>query len=53
MCRRFLIQRLYNTAWFVTGKPEATIEGVNEPDHELTFAKFAAAIQGRVGEILA
>ncbi|HCG99919.1 MAG TPA: restriction endonuclease [Actinobacteria bacterium] len=53
MCRRFLIQRLYNAAWFVTGKPEATVESVEEPDLELTFAKFAAAIRGRVGEILA
>ncbi len=53
LCRRFLIKRLYSAAWFVTGKSDATIEGVSEPDAELTFAKFVAAIQGRVNVILA
>jgi hypothetical protein len=53
MCRRLLIQRLYNAAWFVTGKPEVRTEDIMEPDLELIFAKLTAAIRGRVGEILA
>jgi len=51
LCRRLLMKRLYDAAWFVTGEP---LEGVVcEPAADLTWAKFEAALRGRVAEILA
>lgn len=51
LCRRLLMKRLYDASWFVLGEPEAGV--VCEPAPDLSWAKFEAALRGRVGEILA
>jgi hypothetical protein len=51
--RRLLMKRLYNAAWYALVDPKQGVNGVLEPDPELSWAKFEAAIRGRVGEILA
>jgi hypothetical protein len=51
LCRRLLMKRLYDAAWFVLADPLAN--EVSEPAVDLSWAKFAAALRGRVGEILA
>ena len=51
--RRLLMKRLYNAAWYALVDPAHGVEGVREPDAELSWAKFEAAIRGRVGEVLA
>jgi len=53
MCRRLVLQRLYNAAWFVTGNGEGTVEGIQEPARDLSWVKFETSIRGRVAEILA
>lgn len=51
LCRRLVMKRLYDAAWFVMADP---ITGtVTEPAPDLTWAKFEASIRGRVGEVLA
>lgn len=52
MCRRLVLRRLYNAAWFVTGDGGAP-DCIREPANDLSWAKFEAAIRGRVSEILA
>jgi len=49
LCRRLELERVYSKAWFVAGNKD----GVTEPDNEMSWAKFKAAIQGKVGEVLA
>jgi len=51
--RRLLMKRLYNAAWYAVVDPAEGVAGVREPDAELSWAKFEAAIWGRVGEVLA
>ena len=51
--RRLLMKRLYNAAWYAVVDPAQGVAGVHEPDPELSWAKFEAAIRGRVGEVLA
>ena len=51
--RRLLMKRLYNAAWYVVVNPKQGVNGVLEPDADLSWAKFEAAIRGRVGEVLA
>lgn len=51
LCSRLVQERLYNSAWFVTADP--TTGTVTEPDAQMTWAKFKAAIEGKVGEVLA
>ena len=51
LCRRLVMKRLYDAAWFVVADPATG--AVIEPAPDLTWAKFEAAIRGRVGEILA
>jgi hypothetical protein len=51
--RRLLMKRLYNAAWYAVVDPAQGLAGVQEPDPELSWAKFEAAIRGRVGEVLA
>jgi type II restriction enzyme len=51
--RRLLMKRLYNAAWYALVDPAQGVEGVREPDPDLSWAKFEAAIRGRVGEVLA
>jgi hypothetical protein len=51
MCRRMVLKRLYDAAWFVTGDPVAAT--VAEPAPDLTWSKFEAAIRGRVAQVLA
>jgi len=51
LCRRLLMKRLYDAAWFVLGDPGT--DTVCEPAVDLSWAKFEAALRGRVGEILA
>lgn len=53
MCRRLVLRRLYNAAWFVTGDGGSAPECIQEPANDLSWAKFEAALRGRVGEILA
>ena len=52
LCQRLVRERLYDAACFLTTNagPPATI---NEPDPELGFANFAAAIAGRVAYVQA
>lgn len=51
LCRRLVLKRLYDAAWFAVADPDAGV--VSEPARDLTWAKFQAAIRGRVGQILA
>lgn len=51
--RRLLMKRLYNAAWYAVVNPNQGVKGVREPDPDLSWAKFEAAIRGRVGEVLA
>lgn len=51
LCRRLLMKRLYDAAWFVLGDPGT--DTVCEPAADLSWAKFEAALRGRVREILA
>lgn len=51
--RRLLMKRLYNAAWYAVVNPKQGMNGVREPDADLSWAKFEAAIRGRVGEVLA
>jgi type II restriction enzyme len=51
--RRLLMKRLYNAAWYAVVNPKQGVNGVHEPDADLSWAKFEAAIRGRVGEVLA
>ncbi len=53
MCRRLVLRRLYNAAWFVTGDGGTTPDCIREPASDLSWAKFEAAIRGRVNEMLA
>lgn len=53
MCRRLVLKRLYNAAWFITGNEGAADTSVTEPARDLSWAKFEAAMRGRVQEILA
>jgi|GEM_PF-2693663 len=53
MCRRLVLQRLYNAAWFITGDGQGTVQGIREPVRDLSWVKFEASIRGRVAEILA
>lgn len=52
LCRRLLQKRLYSGACFIRSDGTGP-EAVEEPADDLTFAKFAAGIHGRVGEVLA
>ncbi len=52
LCRRLLRERLYDAACFLTSSPTSQ-SPINEPDDELTFARFAAKIAGRSAEIQA
>jgi hypothetical protein len=53
MCRRLVLKRLYNAAWFAVGNGGHTPESITEPANDLSWAKFEAALRGRVGETLA
>lgn len=48
LCSRLVLERLYNKSWFVTANPDRGV--VSEPDPEMTWAKFEAAIRGVVAE---
>ena len=48
LCSRLVLERAYNKAWFVTADPDTGL--VSEPDDEMTWAKFEAAIRGVVAE---
>ena len=50
LCERMVRERLYDAACFLTATDEA-ISVIHEPDPELGFASFAAAIAGRVAGI--
>ena len=52
LCRRLVQKRLYSGACVTASTGEGP-ETVREPADDLTFAKFAAGIIGRVGEVLA
>ncbi len=52
LCRRLVQKRLYAGACVVVSTG-ADPDAVNEPAEDLTFAKFAAGISGRVGELMA
>lgn len=48
LCSRLVLERLYNKSWFITADPDKAV--VSEPDPEMTWAKFEAAIRGVVAE---
>lgn len=51
LCSRLMLERIYDRAWFLTADPD---EGsVSEPDPEMTWPKFQAAIKGAVEQELA
>lgn len=52
LCRRLVLKRLYSGACLISSDGSGP-ESVREPARDLTFAKFAAGIAGRVGEALA
>jgi len=52
LCQRLVRERLYDAAAFVTSSEDAT-EPIHEPDPEVGFGNFAAAIAGRVAYIKA
>jgi Restriction endonuclease XhoI len=49
--QRLVAKRFYDAAWFAVGNPKSQI--VREPSADLTWAKFEAAIRGRVAYVLA
>jgi len=51
LCSRLVIERLYDNAWFVCLNEDNG--SYIEPNAEMTWSKFEAAIKGRVGEELA
>ncbi|MCL2655199.1 MAG: PaeR7I family type II restriction endonuclease [Coriobacteriia bacterium] len=51
LCSRLVSERLYDNAWFVCLDEESG--AYQEPNPEMTWRKFEAAIKGRVGEELA
>ncbi len=51
LCSRLALERLYDKTWFVVADPDSS--SVFEPDREMTWAKFEAAIRGKVAEVLA
>jgi hypothetical protein len=51
LCRRLMLERLYDRTWFVAADPATAT--VREPDPEMGWAKFKAAIEGVVGQALA
>ena len=50
-CRRLVRERLYDAACFVTSS-EDPASSIEEPARDLSFAKFAAEIKGRVKTLL-
>lgn len=52
LCRRLVRERLYDAACFITSSKEPT-GPIGEPDPEIGFANFAAAIKGRAAYIKA
>ncbi|MDR2493427.1 MAG: PaeR7I family type II restriction endonuclease [Coriobacteriales bacterium] len=50
MCSRLVAERLYNNAWYVCLKESGEFF---EPNPEMTWNKFEAAIKGKVLEVLA
>jgi hypothetical protein len=52
LCRRLVRERLYDAACFVTSSSDPD-EPIHEPDPELGFANFIAAIAGRAAYIKA
>lgn len=51
LCSRLMLERIYDRAWFVAADPSE--QRVSEPDPEMTWAKFQAAIKGAVEQALA
>lgn len=49
--RRLVLKKVYDNAWFVVGNPATAT--IREPCADLTWAKFDAAIRGRVAQVLA
>ncbi len=52
LCQRLVRERLYDAACFVTSSMDPS-QAVHEPDAELGFANFVAAVTGRVAYIKA
>lgn len=52
LCRRLVRERLYDAACFVTSSREPN-SPINQPEDELSFANFTAAIAGRAAYIKA
>lgn len=52
LCRRLVQKRLYSGACVAASSGDGP-EAVWEPADDLTFARFAAGIIGRVGEVFA
>jgi hypothetical protein len=52
VCQRLVRERLYDAACFVTSSKDPN-QPINEPDAELGFANFVAAIAGRAAYIKA
>ena len=51
LCSRLMLERIYDRAWFITADPAR--KSVSEPDPQMTWAKFQAAIKGAVDQALA
>jgi hypothetical protein len=51
--KRLVMKGVYSSAFYLVVDPTKGPAGVVEPDPELTWAKFEAAIKGRVMELLA
>jgi hypothetical protein len=51
LCNRLVVERLYDNAWYVCLDEETG--GYCEPNKDMTWSKFEAAIRGKVAEELA
>lgn len=51
MCRRLMQERIYDRVFYAVYEPKGSC--LSEPDSDMTWAKFEAAIRGKVSEALA
>jgi len=52
LCRRLILERLYDAACFLTGSADPT-SPIHEPASDLSFTAFASAIRARAAALLA
>lgn len=48
LCRRLVLERLYDAAAFVTSTRDAEVPVIAFPDRDLSFSRFSASLRGHV-----